>query len=135
MTMKNIKKCCANCAKFKNEDTCPYQGNILYSYGKGEMEFHISCDEYEVDERRAEKGETVLDEIVPFNPSRPIIPPYYPAPCSDWAHCSNPHHDCINCPLMYGGGDLGTWTTSTETGIVTRQNGTDNAETTKRSEE
>lgn len=20
--------------------------------------------------------------------------------CSDWAHCSNPFHDCINCPLM-----------------------------------
>ena len=19
--------------------------------------------------------------------------------CSDWKHCSNPHHDCVNCPL------------------------------------
>lgn len=21
--------------------------------------------------------------------------------CSDWRHCSNPFHDCINCPLMF----------------------------------
>ena len=95
------------------------------------MEFHISCDEYEVDERRVENSKTILDEIVPINPPQPIIPPYYPAPCSDWAHCSNPHHDCVNCPLMYGGGDLGTWSSSTETGIVTRQDGTGDAETTK----
>jgi hypothetical protein len=19
--------------------------------------------------------------------------------CSDWAHCTNPHMDCVNCPL------------------------------------
>jgi len=93
------------------------------------MEFHISCDEYEVDERRVEKGKDVLDEIVPINPPVPIIPPYYPSPCSDWAHCSNPHHDCINCPLMYGRGDLGTWGTTTE--LKTRQDGTGDAETTK----
>lgn len=21
--------------------------------------------------------------------------------CSDWRHCNNPFHDCINCPLMF----------------------------------
>lgn len=21
--------------------------------------------------------------------------------CSDWRHCSNPFHDCMNCPLMF----------------------------------
>lgn len=127
--MNTIKKCCANCAIYQTEE-CKYRSDILYS-ACDNMEFHISCDEYEVDERRIESGKTVLDENVSINPPQPIIPSYYPAPCSDWAHCSNPHHDCVNCPLMYGGGDLGTWSTSTETGIVTRQDGTGDAETTK----
>lgn len=127
--MNNIKKCCANCARYLNNE-CKYRSDVLYSAHDG-MEFHISCDEFELDGRRVEEGKSALDEIFPNPtpyPPQPIIPSYYPAPCSDWAHCSNPHHDCINCPLMYGGGDLGTWTTSTETGIVTKQNGTGNAE-------
>lgn len=30
--------------------------------------------------------------------------------CSDWAHCSNPFHDCINCPLMFNHGNGTNWT-------------------------
>lgn len=41
--------------------------------------------------------------------------------CSDWAHCPNPHRDCINCPLRgYGGGygGSGGWSTSTSTNLM-----------------
>ncbi len=126
----SIKKCCANCTKYQQSE-CEYRSDILYS-ACNDMEFHIVCDEYEVDKRRVDDIKSALDEIIPAPapyPIQPIIAPYYQAPCSDWAHCSNPHHDCVNCPLMYGGGDLGTWGTTTE--LKTRHDGTGDAETTK----
>ena len=42
--------------------------------------------------------------------------------CSDWSHCSNPHMDCLNCPLRYGGGrsnGLSTFTSHDGTGLKT----------------
>ena len=44
-------------------------------------------------------------------PRRNSFGEYYD--CSDWAHCSNPYHDCINCPLMFSG--TGTWTSLSTT--------------------
>lgn len=50
------------------------------------------------------------DYDIPFSP----FPPCYARD----GICTNPHHDCINCPKQYGGG---TYTTAT-TGIETTNN-------------
>lgn len=54
------------------------------------------------------------------NPTFVPIPVDNNQNCSDWAHCSNPHRDCINCPLRgYGGyGSSGGWSTNTSTNLI-----------------
>lgn len=42
-----------------------------------------------------------------LNPPTPIPTPiFYPNRlinnCRNWTDCTNPHRDCVNCPLMYG---------------------------------
>ena len=39
-----------------------------------------------------------------------IPPNIYGSTCCDGTHCTNPFHDCINCPYMFGSG--GTITTT-----------------------
>lgn len=56
--------------------------------------------------------------VTPYIPWYPYTPPYVSSPDTTntppcWApdgYCSNPYHDCINCPKMYSG--TGTWTTT-----------------------
>ena len=47
--------------------------------------------------------------IVPMN-----VPSWHPT-CYEGGPCTNPFHDCINCPRQFGSG--GTYTTTTGTGI------------------
>lgn len=48
--------------------------------------------------------------------------------CSDWIHCSNPFHDCINCPLMFSAqtkttnGENYVWSTSSSSSIDIKLN-------------
>jgi len=70
--------------------------------------------------------EKLIDMLIACNETlddlyeQQIATPYQNVPygvyynCSDWAHCSNPHHDCINCPLMYSSG-VGIYTSSSST--------------------
>lgn len=101
-----IKKCCANCTIFKAKE-CKYGRDMLYS-ANDEMEYHVSCDEFIADARRT--------EFVPDQPTTVPFPQTFPVwsdnslACSDWMHCTNPHHDCVNCPLMYGDGGRGNGT-------------------------
>lgn len=115
-----IKKCCANCISFKAEK-CKYRSDILYS-AKDEMEYHVSCDEFIADARRTE---FVPDQptTVPFPQTVPIWIDNAPA-CSDWMHCTNPHHDCVNCPLMYGDGGNGSFTSNGSGTLTTSGSGT-----------
>ena len=37
----------------------------------------------------------------PYSPDRSNLPYWYNK-CKSWSDCSNPHYDCINCPLRSG---------------------------------
>lgn len=65
-----------------------------------------------VDMLKNEKQDKEEQLKIPIQPFPFSSEGYYN--CSDWAHCSNPHRDCFNCPLRYSGSG-GTWTTSTGT--------------------
>lgn len=51
-----------------------------------------------------------------LTPPTPIPTPiYYPnrliSNCRNWTDCTNPHKDCVNCPLIYGYNTYDTKTT------------------------
>ena len=56
-----------------------------------------------------------LAELLAERDSKPVIPisigTYHPS-CYEGGPCTNPFHDCINCPHQSSGG---TWTTNTST--------------------
>ena len=59
-----------------------------------------------------------------YNESAPYHFPIMPTPPSGWGcdgtHCTNPHHDCINCPLKYSsGGTITTPNTASGTSTAT----------------
>lgn len=37
----------------------------------------------------------------PYSPNKSSVPYWYNR-CKSWSDCSNPHYDCINCPLRGG---------------------------------
>lgn len=60
-----------------------------------------------------------LAELLVERDLKPIIPIYvgasHPFCYEENGVCTNPFHDCINCPRQFGSG--GTYTTNTGTGI------------------
>ena len=54
----------------------------------------------------------IIPVKTPLTPGEtyPIGITYSYPPCFNGGPCTNPHHDCINCPRPYGGG--GTYSTS-----------------------
>lgn len=51
-----------------------------------------------------------------------VIPMTYEPPCyAPNGICTNPQHDCINCPKLWGGGYNGYWYTTTTTTKLSEQ--------------
>ena len=68
-------------------------------------------------ERLAELCVEFEEKLINISPFPSVIPtpigvPSYTPPCyAKDGICTNPFHDCVNCPRQFGGG--GQWTTST----------------------
>ena len=88
-------------AVFKNKQE-KFDNDIKLLYRIRE-ELHVrlaACEAAERDhEARLKKAETLEDYKELF---RPYIQTWQPPCYSDDGICTNPQHDCINCPRLYG---------------------------------
>lgn len=60
----------------------------------------IVIEEKEVEKKESEK----LDGQKLFDPEKVVpsrLDTYEMTRCRTWKDCTNPHYDCVNCPLMY----------------------------------
>jgi len=66
----------------------------------------------------ADVAEKMVDRAFPIKEGEPLDKPFIPTgpttcpPCYCGGPCTNPHHDCINCPMHNVSGG---WTTITDT--------------------
>lgn len=66
------------------------------------------------------RDEGQIKETAPFPTPcpAPIPQPYVPSDaarsCQSWKDCTNPHYDCINCPLRYKATDTTPWYPTTK---------------------
>ena len=94
-----------------------------------------------IDAKLDEEEDNILKRInapthVPTPIPTPITVPWRNN-CRNWTDCSNPHKDCVNCPLMYGYNMTGTTTTpnyyTTDTTTAGNQNANSNTITSEKS--
>lgn len=70
------------------------------------VEMYMQCDKKKLAEMLAMRD--MIDEqknkkeySEPYSPNKSSLPYWYNR-CKSWDDCSNPHYDCINCPLRGG---------------------------------
>ena len=73
-------------------------------------EMLVARDKFDMERRQ--RSDITPPPCVPPQPIQPVIVPQYNPPCyAPDGICTNPFHDCMNCPRMFGG--TGAWATKT----------------------